>query len=88
MRRPAFTGVLAGLVHSAVFATWFVSCYLAVYTIFLWSGVAILGQIAFGMFLTSPLFVLWLVYAVIRHGGPAPRELDPGEEFGYADRRQ
>jgi len=74
------------MLRHATFATWFVSCYLAIYTIFLWSGAVLLRQIAFGMFLGSPAFVIWLVYTVIRHGGPASRELEADEEFGYGDR--
>lgn len=75
----------ARLLVSATFATWFVSCYLVVYVIFLWSGTGLLRQIAFGMFLVSPVFVLWLAYVVIRHGGPALRELGPEEEYGYGN---
>ena len=75
------------MVRHATFATWFVTTYLVVYVIFLWSGSALLQQIAFGMFLASPVFVIWLVYAVIRHGGPGSRELGPDEEYGYRDRR-
>ena len=71
----------------ATFATWFVSCYLAVYVLLLSFGDGLLRQIAVGMFLASPVFVLWLAYVVIRYGGPPGRELGPGEEFGYKDRQ-
>jgi membrane protein implicated in regulation of membrane protease activity len=75
------------MLRHASFATWFVTAYLVVYVIFLWSGSAFLRQVAFGMFLASPVFVIWLVYAVIRHGGPGLRELGPDEEYGYGDKR-
>lgn len=70
----------------ASFAAWFVSVYLVVYVILLSWGEGLLRQIAVGMFLASPVFVLWLVYAVLRHGHSPGRELAEGEEFGYADR--
>jgi len=79
---------LASFARSASFATWFVSCYLVVYVILLSFGGGLLRQIAVGMFLASPVFVIWLVYTMIRHGGPAPRDLGPDEEFGYGDRRR
>jgi len=88
MVRPALITALArftALGRSAPFATWFVSCYLVVYVILL-SFEGFLRQVAVGMFLASPVFVIWLAYAVIRHGGPGLRELGPGEEFGYGDR--
>lgn len=75
------------MTRHARFATWFVTAYLVVYVILLSWGGRLWGQIAFGMFLASPVFVLWLVYAVIRHGGPGLRELGPDEEYGYGDRR-
>lgn len=74
------------MLRHATFATWFVTAYLVVYVILLSLDGGLCGQIAFGMFLASPVFVLWLVYAVIRHGGPASRELGADEEFGYGDR--
>jgi hypothetical protein len=79
-------GVFRTLAGSATFATWFASCYLVVYVILLWSGDGLLRLIAVGMFLASPVFVLWLAYVVVRHGGPPGRELGPDEEFGYGDR--
>lgn len=72
--------------HHATFATWFVSTYLVVYVILLSSGNGLLRQIAMGMFLASPVFILWMAYAVIRHGRPPGRELREGEEYGYGDR--
>jgi hypothetical protein len=89
MSRHALNTTLAGfaaLARSAAFATWFVSCYLVVYIILLSFRDGLLRQIAVGMFLASPVFVLWLAYVVIRHGGPPGRELGPDEEFGYGDR--
>jgi hypothetical protein len=80
------TTILGTLATSASFATWFVSCYLVVYAVLLSFGGGLLRQVAVGMFLTSPVFVLWLAYVVIRHGGPGLRELGPEEEFGYEDR--
>jgi hypothetical protein len=71
----------------AAFATWFVSVYLVVYVILLSWGDGLFRQIAVGMFLASPVFVVWMAYAVIRHGHPPGRELGPDEEFGYGDRR-
>ena len=74
------------MLRHAPFATWFVSAYLAVYTILLTLGPGLLRQVAFGMFLASPIFVGWLVYTVIRHGHPPLRDLAENEEYGYQDR--
>lgn len=86
MSRHAGFRTFVAVATSATFATWFVSCYLVVYVILLWSGVGLLRQIAVGMFLASPVFVGWLAYVVIRYGGPGLRDLGPDEEFGYGDK--
>lgn len=38
------------------------------------------------IFSFSPLLVIWLVYAVIRHGQYKGKELKSDEEFGYTDK--
>lgn len=38
------------------------------------------------IFSLSPIFVIGLVYSVIRHGEYKDRELKTDEEFGYADK--
>jgi apolipoprotein N-acyltransferase len=69
-----------------IFATWFVSIYLLVYTILLATGSWTLWAIAEVMLPLSPVLVLWLAYSVIRYGQFDGRELKEGEEFGYSDR--
>jgi hypothetical protein len=69
-----------------IFAAWFVSIYLLVYTLLLATGSKTLWAIAEVMLLFSPLLVLWLAYSVIRYGQFDGRELKEGEEFGYSDR--
>ena len=76
MSRPAAITTLAALATSAVFVTWFVSCYLLIYVLLLSFGEGLLRQLAVGMFLASPVFVIWLVYAVIRYGRMRTRAAD------------
>lgn len=64
----------------------FVSGYLVVYTILLFSGRAALQQISLIMLFFSPLLLARMVYTVIRYGHYSGRELEAGEEFGYGDR--
>lgn len=69
-----------------IFAAWFVSIYLLVYTLLLATGFKTLWAIAEAMLLFSPLLVVWLAYSIIRNGQFDGRELKEGEEFGYGDR--
>lgn len=73
------------MLRKSKFATWFVSLYLLTYTILLWSGIPLLRQIAFAMFLCAPPFVVWMAYTIIRHAPYSGRELGE-DEFGYEDR--
>lgn len=61
-----------------------VSILLLVYTIFaaleLFIGMVMLTA---GL---SPLAVIWMVWAVIRHGEYHGPELQSGQEYGYLDR--
>lgn len=61
-----------------------VSSLLLVYVVLVfWSKAS--GFAAF-IFTFSPLWVIWLVYSVIRHGEYKGRELKADEEFGYTDK--
>lgn len=43
-------------------------------------------RIAIGMFLFSPVIVIWMVYTILRHGKYHGRELTRSQEYGYEDR--
>ncbi len=38
------------------------------------------------IFSLSPLFVIWMVWVVLKYGTYDGRELKEGEEYGYGDR--
>jgi hypothetical protein len=40
------------------------------------------------IFILSPFLVIWLVYSVIRYGEYKNAELQPDEEWGYADQQK
>ncbi len=63
-----------------------VSGILLVYCVLIFTHSAI--NIAYTIFAASPLLMAWMVYAVIRKGKYAGKELDPDEEWGYADKRK
>lgn len=69
-----------------IFAAWFVSGYLLIYTLLLASGEKTPQAISEVMLLFSPLFLVWMAYSVIRHGQFSGKELEEGQEFGYSDR--
>lgn len=71
---------------NAKFAAWTVSGYLLVYCILLGFGTGFWRAFAVGMYLASPLAVIWLAYTVIRYGGNKVPELGDKAEFGYSDR--
>lgn len=71
---------------NAKFAAWAVSGYLLIYCILLGLGTGFLQVVAVGMYLASPLPVIWMAYTIVRCGGKNVPELDDQEEFGYADR--
>jgi membrane protein implicated in regulation of membrane protease activity len=68
----------------ALFPVILVSVLLIVYTIFLFTGwsPAVTGV----LFFVSPFLVIWMVYRVIRHDKYTGRELNDGDEWGYADK--
>ena len=73
------------MLRNSSFAAWLVTAYLVVYIILLWSGIPLLRQIAFGMFLCSPVLVVWMAYTIVRYGHYSGRDLGD-DEFGYEDR--
>lgn len=63
-----------------------VSVLLVVYTILLvtdWSPAAT-GI----LFFLSPFLVIWMVYRIIRYDNYSGRELNEGDEWGYADKNK
>jgi len=64
------------------FPVLFVTLYLIIYTSL--SYLKVYEHLIPLMFFLSPLFVIWMVYSVLKYGKPA-RDLKEGEEFGYSD---
>jgi hypothetical protein len=61
-----------------------VSLYLIFYTISPYLGIPF--HFILLMFSLSPLFLIWMVYSILKYGKPSGKKLKDGEEFGYADR--
>lgn len=70
----------------ATFPVILVSVLLVVYTILLFTGwsPAVTGI----LFFLSPFLVIWMVYRIIRYDSYSGRELNEGEEWGYADKNK
>ena len=63
-----------------------VSILLVVYTILLFTG---WSPVATGiLFFLSPFLVIWMVYRIIRYDNYSGKELNEGEEWGYADKNK
>lgn len=67
------------MIKSPSFVAIFSTIYLLVFALVVGIGY---GDMAMGMFLLSPLLVLWLVYTVLRFGEPSGRTFD---EYFYDD---
>ena len=67
------------------FAVLTVSIFLVVYCFCLLSDS--LYSIAWFLFSIYPVFLAWVIYAILRPGNYQIRELN-GEEFGYGDREK
>jgi hypothetical protein len=63
-----------------------VSIYLLVISIY--SGLGIASPLGGYLLAIGPVLLIWVVYNVIRHGKYEGKELDPGEEWGYADKKK
>ena len=63
-----------------------VSIYLLVISIY--SGLGIASPLGGYLLAIGPVLLIWVVYNVIRHGKYEGRELDPDEEWGYADKKK
>jgi hypothetical protein len=72
------------MLRNPVLATVSSTCYLTIYVILL--SVEKYWDIAFSMFLFSPVVVIWLVYTIVRYGKYTGKELEAGQEYGYEDR--
>jgi hypothetical protein len=65
------------------FAVILVSVYLALYCIFFHAGYENIVSI---MFMLSPVLVVWMVIAVLKHGKYTGPEFKKDEEWGYQDK--
>jgi len=70
----------------ATFPVIWVSVLLMLYTVLLFTGWS--PVITGTLFFLSPFLVIWMVYRIIRHDKYAGRELNEGEEWGYADKNK
>jgi hypothetical protein len=46
------------------------------------------ASIGLGMFVLSPILLLWMVISVLKSKNFTGKELNEGEEWGYADKRK
>jgi hypothetical protein len=74
------------MLKNVKFAVWTVSGYLLAYCLLLGFGNGFWRAFAVGMYLASPVLVVWLAYTIVRHGGRNVPELGEDAEFGYGDR--
>lgn len=68
--------------NRAMFSVLFSTLYFLLFLVSLNLGYE---QLSWGLYLFSPLLLLYLFYSVIRHGHYSGRELEEGEEWGYED---
>lgn len=66
----------------AIIATLYLLVYVIFYVLGAGSGLVTI------LFTLSPLVVLWLVLTVLKDDSVPVRELEDGEEWGYADREK
>ncbi|MCG7857609.1 hypothetical protein MD537_11540 [Flavihumibacter sediminis] len=66
----------------AIIATLYLLVYVILYVLGAGSGLVTI------LFTLSPLVVLWLVFTVLKDDSVPVRELEDGEEWGYADREK
>lgn len=66
----------------AIIATLYLLVYVILYVLGAGSGLVTI------LFTFSPLVVLWLVFTVLKDDSVPVRELEDGEEWGYADREK
>ena len=72
------------MLRNPIFAAILSTCYLLIYIYLLdkhW-------DIAFTMFIFSPIVITWLVYTILKYGKYSGRPLKVNEEYGYEDRRR
>ena len=63
-----------------------VSAFLVVYVLVMSTGAAeSIGRI---MFIASPFLVIWMVISVLRSKKFIGKDLEEGEEWGYADKQK
>lgn len=74
------------MLRNSTFAVVTVSLLLLFYVVLLRTGW--LAPLAGLVYALSPLFMLWLVYTVIRYGKYSGKELQENEEWGYQDRNK
>lgn len=60
--------------------------YLLIYVVLFDTGASL--QVLSAMFALSPIPVLVVVYQVLRNATYTGKELEEGEEFGYADKKK
>lgn len=68
------------------FATAFVTLYLIVYRFLHQAGASL--QVLGIMFLFSPFLVVWMAYTILRYAPYNGKDLEEGEEWGYADKNK
>ncbi len=66
----------------AIIATLYLLVYVILYVLGAGSGLVTI------LFTFSPVVVFWLVFTVLKDDSVPVRELEDGEEWGYADREK
>jgi hypothetical protein len=92
-KKTAFKNLLPGFVvtipnHARMFRNYrfaisLTSVFLLVFALF---APMMPLKAAWAMFALSPFLVIWMVYNTLRDTSAPPRDLAPGEHWGYVDR--
>src|SRR5438034_2400869 len=75
---------LPAMLRKPAFATIIVTAYLLLYYVLFHAGAS--ENIIMGMFMASPVLVIWLAVTILKYGKFTGTDLPENEEWGYQDR--
>jgi hypothetical protein len=71
------------MLRNPIISTTLVTVYLLIYNALFFTGASL--EVLVIMFLFSPFLVIWMVLTILKDKNYKVRELEEGEEWGYAD---
>jgi hypothetical protein len=76
----------AGFMKKYQWAILLATMYLLIYVVLFDTGASL--QVLSAMFALSPVPVIIMVYQILRNANYTGKELEEGEEYGYADKKK